>query len=162
MEKNQSGAAVASPQAGQIAKPDPALRRLDKLVGTWVLKGRTLNAKADNITGRVTIEWLPGGFFLQQRSKLEFMGVKVQALEIIGYDPATKTFPSYVYSDKSGVPLVYHWDVQGNVVTHWTEGSKYTGTLSADCTILAGGWRPGKGITATATNTYDATMIRVK
>src|SRR5262245_35620853 len=99
MAQNQSGSAVASPLAAPVAKPDSALRRLDKLVGTWALKGRTLNAKADNITGRVTIEWLPGGFFLQQRSKLEFMGVKVQALEIIGYDSATNTFQSYVYSD---------------------------------------------------------------
>jgi hypothetical protein len=33
--------------------PDPALKRLERLVGTWELKGRTLDAKDDNISGRV-------------------------------------------------------------------------------------------------------------
>src|SRR2546425_1228157 len=112
--------------------PDPALRRLEKLVGTWRITGRTLDSQDDNISGRVTIEWLPGGFFLQQRGEMDFMGFKMQSLELIGYDPSTKAFSSYVYSNMGGVPLPYQWDVQGDIVTHWTEGSKYTGTFSED------------------------------
>jgi hypothetical protein len=34
-----------------LSQPDPALKRLEKLVGTWELKGRTLNSTEDNITG---------------------------------------------------------------------------------------------------------------
>ena len=36
-------------------KPNRALKRLDKLVGTWRLKGRTFDSKGDNITGKVTM-----------------------------------------------------------------------------------------------------------
>jgi len=162
MVQNSSTAPETTSPIGQSAQRDPALRRLDKLVGTWELKGRTLDAKEDNIVGRVTIEWLPGGFFLQQRGELDFMGFKLQSLEIVGYDPATNTFPATVYSSMSGAALPYYWDVQGDVVTHWTGGSKYTGTFSEDGNTLSGGWRPDKGIEQSAENTYDATMIRVK
>jgi hypothetical protein len=152
----------ADPQSAQFPKPHPALQRLERLVGTWELKGRTLNAQADTITGRVVIEWLSGGFFMQQRGEIEGMGFKVQSLEIVGYDPATDTFPSTVYSNLEGVPRSYYWDVQGDVVTHWTEGAKYTGTFSEDGNVLAGGWRPDQGIAESAENTYDAIMFRVK
>ncbi|MGO9644915.1 MAG: hypothetical protein ACLPY5_09235 [Candidatus Bathyarchaeia archaeon] len=90
------------------------------------------------------------------------MGFKVHSLEIVGYDPTTKIFPSHVYSNMGEVPIRYYWDVQGDVVTHWTEGSKYTGTFSKDGNVLSGGWRPEKGAKKTPENTYDATMIRLK
>jgi hypothetical protein len=32
-------------------------------------------------------------------------------LELIGYDPGTKTFPSTVYSNMSPAPLPYRWEV---------------------------------------------------
>ena len=32
---------------------------------------RTLNSQEDNVFGRVTYEWLPGGLFLQQRIELK-------------------------------------------------------------------------------------------
>src|SRR5436190_330005 len=129
MSKTGSKSAETNPAIDQAQKPDPALGRLDKLVGTWDMKGRTLDSKEDNITGRVTIEWMPGGHFLQQRGEITLMGTTLQALEIVGYDPSTKTFTSTVYSSMDGMPHAYYWDVQGNVVTHWTEGSKYTGTF---------------------------------
>jgi len=148
-------------QPMQMSTPDPALKRLEKLVGTWSIKGRTLDSQDDNISGWVTIEWLPGGFFLQQLGEMEFMGSKIHSLEIVGYDPSTKAFFSNVYSNMAGVPAPYEWDVQGNVVTHWTEESKYTGTLSEDGNILSGGWRPEEGKEGPENVAYDATMTRV-
>jgi len=145
-----------------VPAPNPALGRLELLVGRWEIKGRTLDSKDDNITGRVSIEWLPGGFFLQQRGEMEFMGFKVQSLEVVGYDPATKAFTSTVYSNMAGVPAAYWWDVQGNIVTHWTAGSKYTGTFSEDGSILSGGWRPEEGKEGPENAAYDAIMIRVE
>jgi hypothetical protein len=143
------------------ALPDPALKRLERLVGEWEITGRTLDSPEDNIRGRVAIKWLPGGFFLQQRGAMEMTGFTVESLEIVGYDPATDTFPSYVYSSLGGIPDLYHWDVQGDVVTHWTEGSTYTGTFSADGTTLSGGWRPEHDTAESAGNAYDAVMTRV-
>lgn len=150
-----------STQNWQPPQPHPALRRLDPLVGTWEMRGRTLDAERDNIFGRVTIEWLPGGFFLEQRGEIDFMGFKAQSLEIIGYDSEADNFPATVYSSMDGMPSRYYWDVQGNVVTHWTAGSKYTGTFSEDGKVLTGGWRPDEGVEQIPSNTYDATMIRV-
>jgi hypothetical protein len=89
----------------QISTPDPALQWLGKLVGTWKLTGRTLGSQEDNISGRVTIEWLPVGFFMQQCGEIDIMGFKLQSLEIIGYDPSKQTFSSFVYSSMGGVPL---------------------------------------------------------
>lgn len=145
----------------QLLIPNPALKRLDRLVGTWSLKGRTLNSKGDDVSGRVIIEWLPGGFFLKQSGKIDVRGFEVYGLEIVGYDPSTKTFTSHVYSNMSGNPAAYQWDVKGNIVTHWTKEAKYTGTFSEDGNTLSGGWRPVEGIRNTPENTYDATMVRI-
>ncbi len=49
----------AQPQ--QPPRPDPALKLLDRFVGTWDMKGRTLESEVDNVNGRTTFEWLPGG-----------------------------------------------------------------------------------------------------
>jgi hypothetical protein len=57
-----------------------------------------------HVFGKTTIEWLPGGFFLQQRIELNFMGMEVRGLEVIGYDPSTRKFPSTVYSNLVGGP----------------------------------------------------------
>ncbi|MGO8950951.1 MAG: DUF1579 family protein [Ktedonobacterales bacterium] len=144
-----------------MSTPDPALRRLEKLVGTWRITGRTLDSEDENISGQVTIEWLLGGFFLQQRGEIGVGGLKVQSLEIVGYEPSTKAFPSYVYSSMDSVPRRYQWDVAGNSVTHWTDGAKYTGTFSEDGTVLSGGWRPEEGKDSAANVAYDATMTRM-
>lgn len=145
-----------------VSRPDPALERLEKLVGTWELKGRTLDSKEDNISGWSTFEWLPGGFFLQISGEITFKGLRIQSMEIIAYDPTSQTFPANVYSDMSGTVLSYQWNVQGNIVTHWTKGAKYTGTFSEDGNILTGGWRPDEGAEVTDGATDDATMIRVQ
>jgi Protein of unknown function (DUF1579) len=149
----------AEAQRPYAPQPDPALRRLDRLAGTWDIKGRTLDAQVDNVSGRMTSEWIPGGYFLQQRSTIEFKGIHAESLEIIGYDPRSKTFPARVYSNMTGAPLAYQWDVQGDEVTHWTAAHKYTGKFSADGRTLAGGWRRADGSADAAS--YDAVMTRV-
>jgi hypothetical protein len=146
----------------QPPQPDPALKRLDVLVGTWDMKGRTLHSDEDNITGWNTFEWMPGGFFLKSIGEINFNGVNIQSLELIAYDPASQTFPSRVYSNLGGDVLLYYWDVQGNTVMHSDASSKYTGTLSDDGRTLSGGWRPKEGEKESAGNSYDAVMTRVK
>jgi hypothetical protein len=144
-----------------VPGPDPALKRLERLVGSWKITGRTLDSEVENIYGSVSIQWLPGGFFLEQRGKLHFMGITVLSLEIVGYDPSTGYFSSHVYSNMDVLPGRYFWDVVGNVVTHWTEAATYTGTFSEDGNIIAGGWRPKQGLAIGGNAAYDATMTRV-
>ena len=55
---------IKTKAAEQHPKPDPALKRLDVLIGTCDLKGQTLDPNEDNITRWNTFEWVPGGFYL--------------------------------------------------------------------------------------------------
>lgn len=146
----------------QPPTPPAAMQRLEKLVGRWKLTGRPIGAQQDDVEGWAVFEWFPGGFFMEQRGEITFMGGTAQSMEIVGYDPATDTFPSTVYSSMDGTPLQYAWDVQGNVVTHWTKGAKYTGTFNEDFSVLEGGWRPEEGEEPNPGNNYDATMIRLQ
>jgi hypothetical protein len=152
-----------NPQAAQMPTPDPALKRLDFFVGTWTMKGRTLDSSEDNVSGKATFEWLPGGFFLQQRVELDFAGFEIKGLEVIGYDPSTGTFPSTVYSSMVGVPLPYRYDVQGNEVTIRTEfggGATFKGILREDGDSFSGGWRPDEGKEGPGNVAYDLTGTR--
>ena len=146
----------------QLPQPHPALKRLDKLVGTWEIKGRTVGAEEDNISGRATFEWLPGGFFLQQRIELNFLGLTIQSLELVGYEPATQAFSSYAYSNLWGTPVPYKWDLQAKVLRISVEGANFKGTFSEDGKTLAGGWRPEPGKEGPGNVAYDVTGTRVK
>lgn len=149
--------------AMQMPSPDPALGRLDKTIGTWDLPGHTLDTEDDNVSGRITFEWLPGKFFLKQTGVINFMGMELQFLEIIGYDPATDTFPSTVYSNVAGQPLPYHYDVRGDDITIRTEfggGATYRGRFSEDGKVMSGGWRPDEGMAGPGNVAYDLTGTR--
>jgi len=161
-KKKGTNSNPSSSKNSELPKPHPALKRLERLVGTWKLTGRTFDSRADNIRGKVTIEWLPGGFFLQLRGTIRMEGLEVQSLEIVGYDAKAKNFSANVFSNLDGAPAKYYWQVKGDRVTHWTKGSRYTGTFSKEGQMLSGGWRPEKGQKDTAGSAYDAVMTRVK
>ena len=80
----------------QMPTPDPALKRLDRFPGSWSMEGHLVGSSENNIKGQASYRWLPGGFFLEQHVELDFMGLQIDSLELIGYDPETKTFPSTV------------------------------------------------------------------
>jgi hypothetical protein len=94
-----------------LPQPDPALKRLDHLVGTWSMEGNLVGSDETTIRGETTFSWLPGGFFLEQHAHLDFAGLQIHALELIGYDPETDSFPSTVFSNFSPEPLPYRWTV---------------------------------------------------
>jgi hypothetical protein len=149
-------------QTMQILTPDPELKRLEKLVGTWKLTGRTPDSNADNISGWSIFEWMPGGFFLKVSGEIIYKGFKIISLEIIAYDAVKKIFFSNGYSNISGTVFSYQWDIQANNVTHWMESAKYTGVLSDGGRTLTGGWRPVEGNKNPENVSYDAVMTRVK
>lgn len=148
-----------------LPEPDPALKRLDGLVGTWSIKGHTLDSKVDNVSALTTFEWLSGGFFLKQSFEADFMGMKIQSLEVIYYDPESDTFPSLVYSNLAGVPIPYKYDVKGKNVTITTDlagGAKMTGKISEEGNTFSGGWRPNPGKEGPGNVAYDFVGTRVK
>ena len=80
----------------QAPKPDPALAKLEPLVGSWRLTGHLAGSEVQNITGRATFSWLPGKFFLQQLAEIDFLGIQIKSQEIIGYNASTGAFKSSV------------------------------------------------------------------
>jgi Protein of unknown function (DUF1579) len=154
-------------QAVQTSTPDPALERLDRLVGTWTLKGRLVGSDEDNIVGEITFEWLEGGFFLQQDAEIAFAGMfKVKAHELIGYDPETGSFASTVYSNFSPTPLPYRWDLWDGTLTISVSypplDATFTGEFSNDGESFSGGWRPNAGADETVNISYDVTGTRAR
>jgi Protein of unknown function (DUF1579) len=147
-----------------LPQPDPALKRLDRLVGSWTMEGNLVGSDEKNIKGETTFRWLPGGFFLEQRVRIDFMGAQIDALELIGYDPETDTFPSTVYSNFSPQALPYRWTVQGDDVTitvsYGPMDATFTGSWREDGTF-SGGWRPNAGADETVNVPYDVSGSRV-
>ncbi len=162
---NELEQADAAGQPG-LPQPDQALRRLDRFVGTWTIKGHLVGSDEETITGEATYRWLPGGFFLEQRITLDFMQYQIESVELIGYDPETKTFPSTVFSNMSPVPLPYRWEVEEDrikiSVTYPPLDATFEGKWSEDGKTFAGGWRPNPGADQTANVAYDVSGHRVK
>lgn len=149
--------------------PNPALKRLDRLVGTWKMKGGPVGSAKDSMTGTFTIKWLHGesgsSLFLQQDMEMNYGGTKIVSREIIGYDPKTDKFPSHVYSNMSPDALPYEWDIQGDDITitvnYGSINSTYHGKFAPDGNSFSGGWRPNPGADENINPAYDAIATRV-
>ena len=140
-----------APQPPQA--PSDALKRLDRLVGTWTLGADT--------QGTVRYEWMDGGWFLIQHVDMVQAGHHIKCIEIIGHlrpfgEAPSAEIHSRVY-DTAGNTLDYVYELDGDTLTIWggAKGSPayYRGTFSADGTTIVGAWTyPGGG--------YDTTMTR--
>jgi hypothetical protein len=143
----------------QTPTPDPALRLLDRFVGTWTMEGHLVGSNEIAVTGETTFRWLPGGFFLEQRVSLSFLGLHIESQELIGYDPETGTFPSTVFSNLGPTPLPYRWEVDDETlkisVSHGPLDATFTGTFDGDGDGFRGGWRPNPGADETINVPYD-------
>ena len=137
-------------------KPNPDLRSLDRLIGTWKQSGE--------VEGEITYEWAEGGFFLIQHVDLMQYGNHIKGMEIIGHEFMFGTEPSAdiksrFYSFLDGMTLDYVYEMEGDTLTIWggEKGSPayYKGTFSEDGNTLTGGWTyPGGG--------YEAVSTRIK
>lgn len=160
-------AAAKNAQPVGLPTPDPALKLLDKFVGTWSMKGHLVGSDKEDIVGQATFHWLDGGFFMQQDVEMDFAGTtKIKSLELIGYDPGTKALTSSVYSNQSPVPLPHRWDVQGDTLTisvsHGPLDATFKGAFSEDGKSFSGGWRPNPGADEKINVPYDIGGTRVK
>ena len=138
-------------------KPNPDLKSLDRLIGTWKQSGE--------VEGEITYEWAEGGFFLFQHVDMMQYGNKIKGMEVIGHEftfgaEPSNDIKSRFYSFLDGMTLDYVYEMEGDTLTIWggEKGSPayYRGTFSEDGNTLTGSWvYPGGG-------GYDAVSIRVK
>ena len=151
--------------------PDPALKRLQPLVGTWKLEGHAIGSDDYNIKGTTRFQWLHKdddsgtGFFLQQDMEMDYAGKRIVARELIGYDPKTGAFSSSVYSNMAPDPWPYQWDVRGHgwtiAINHGPMNASFKGTLSAHGNSFTGGWRPNPGADEKVNTAYDVKGTRI-
>ena len=140
-----------------MSQPNPALKRLDILVGTWSVKGQESESGGE-ITGQLTFEWMEGGFFFVQRADVNYPEQKIRGVEIIGYDEQKKVLISH-YFDNIGNIFEYLWEVSDSELKIWGgyvgSVASFRGKFSDDKNTIIGRWDwPGGG--------YEATMTRVK
>jgi hypothetical protein len=94
----------------QPPQPNPNLKNLgDKLVGTWEMSGE--------VQGRVSFEWMEGGFFLIQHVDLEQHGQRIKGIEIIGHEKPFGSEPSEEIKSRfysnTGDTLDYVYELEG-------------------------------------------------
>jgi len=140
----------------KASEPSAAIRKLDRLVGTWNISG--------GAQGQVRYEWLEGGFFLVQYVDLEQYGQKIKGIEIIGHlkpfgEEPSEDIKSRFYGNM-GDTLDYVYELKGDNLTIWggERGSPayYKGKFSDDGNTLSGAWiYPGGG-------GYESTAVRIK
>jgi hypothetical protein len=135
----------------QPPRPNPALRGLDRLVGTW-------NVSGPHIRAQVTFEWMEGGFFLMQHVDLVHGGKRHRGIEYIGCDHDSDSLgPPYFGNSES--LLEYEWEVDEDTLTIWfgRKGSQnvFNGVFGEDGNSCSGRWAwPG--------GAYESTMTRVE
>jgi len=149
--------------------PNPALKRLDCLVGTWEMRGHPLGSDEESITGTTSFRWLnereDERFFLLQEMEMNYDGKPIKSHELIGYDPKTDAFASFVYSNMAPDPWPYSWDVQGDdlhiAIKKPPMDAIFTAKFAPDGKSFSGGWRPNPGADEKVNTSYDVTATRV-
>jgi hypothetical protein len=131
----------------QPPEPSPDLKNLgERLVGTWEMSGE--------VHGRVTFEWMEGGFFLIQHVDLEQYGQRIKGIELIGHEKPFGSEPSEEIKSRfysnTGDTLDYVYELEGDILTIWggEKGSPAyaKSQLSEDGNTSSGEWvYPGGG-----------------
>jgi Protein of unknown function (DUF1579) len=117
--------------------PGPEIRRLGALVGRWRSEGHIVGEVPIPITGTDIYEWLPGGFFLVHHVDVMIGDQRVQAIELIEYDPTTDTFTGRAY-DNQGDITILHARVDEHGVWTFTGGGDVA-AVARPSTAAAGG-----------------------
>ena len=142
------------------SEPNAALKSLDVMVGAWDLEGRETGSNAE-IEGRLSFEWMEGGFYLVQHVEIDYADRKVNGVEYVGYDEASASLRSCFFSSEGpgpfgGVAIEYAWEVDDGTVTIWGgevgSPANFKGKFSDDRNAIWGRWEwPGGGYCAMLT-----------
>jgi hypothetical protein len=121
---------------------EEALKRLERLVGEWMLEATPPGGPPWPGEARSTIEWHDSGAHLVERSTAEMEGAP-DGISIMGCDAANGTYVQ-LYSDERGVCRLYEMSMDGGVWRLWRDGApfpqRFTGRISEDGNTIAGRW----------------------
>lgn len=87
-------------EAKPPARPSAGHKRLGIWLGKWNTQGRQYEGPvgpAAQIVATDTFDWAPGEFFLVHRFEGKVGDGDASCIEIIGYDPETKSYPTHTY-----------------------------------------------------------------
>jgi uncharacterized protein DUF1579 len=102
-------------EVGQEAlKPNPALRALAALIGTWDTVGTHPYLPGKTLHGRAIFELIEGGAFLRWRSEIDEPEVP-SGVAILGSDNATGDY-HMLYFDERDVSRKFDITIEGNEV----------------------------------------------
>ena len=113
-------------------RPNPALRVLNRLSGTWIVSGEA--------HGEVTFSWMEGGFFMVQ--EINLIGTK--GIEFIGYDAESETLRSHYFDCKGRIlEFTYQVSETEHIVSIQMQAVKgeFKGKFSNDGKTISGNWR---------------------
>jgi hypothetical protein len=143
-----------------LATPDPRLKALDKLVGTWELKHRDLKT-GEEWPGKDRFEWMDGGFFMAFHH--EEFGKNIKGTMIIGYEQGwgetepSKELIGHWFESSSGNHFVYTWEVDDKNLIFWLgkrdSDAAFKGQFSDNLRTVTGTWKWADG-------GYDLTMTK--
>ena len=100
----------------EAAKPNPSLRPLSALIGTWNSIGTHPLVPGTTFHGRTSFAWIEGGAFLIMRSQIDEPEIP-SGIAVFGTDDATREC-SMLYFDERGVSRRYEVSLRDDVL-HW-------------------------------------------
>ena len=129
----------------QTHKPNPALRRLEALVGEWDMEITNMSFLPDpstRVQGWAVFEWFETGAFLLVHSSTE-NGIPPDAVEVIGCDETDETY-TMLYFDSRGVSRVCEMLLKDGLWKVWRNSPDFsqlfTATFSSDGNTITGSW----------------------
>jgi hypothetical protein len=121
---------------------DEALKKLEPLVGDWILEAGPPGGEPWPGGGRSTFEWHPSGAHLIQRTTIELPEAP-DSLSVMGCDAANGTYVQ-LYSDERGVCRVYEMSMGDGEWRLWRTGApfdqRFIARISEDGNTIAGRW----------------------
>lgn len=137
---------MATDDADARARPatparNPALERLDALAGAWAIEVAHPLVPTPIAGGRVTFEWLEGGFLLQRADPGN--PDYPSSVAVIGGDDVTGRYAMH-YFDSRGISRIYEMRLGDGAWELWREApgfsQRFTGTFSDDGATIVGRW----------------------
>jgi hypothetical protein len=115
---------------------------LEAFVGVWNTEGiirDNSDGKEQLITGTDSYEWFPGGYFLIHKVDVKIGDERKEGLEVIGYDPETKTYPMH-YFDSKGESGKMTASFSKGVWQFLSDGLRFKGGFTENGKVLSGVW----------------------